>query len=222
MKSKFLLLVLTLLVSAAGQAQTRVRLPVWTFHQDSARIYGLSLGLTSNEKKRQVVSTGIHVELLGLGIIFPMLGRSPLTGEQPGAPMDRDRFSEKVYGLNISPLGTFTDNLHLYGVSINGVSSLSRYAAGITLAGLYNYARTCYGVQASLLGNEDGRLYGIQAGLFNTVHDVAKGLQLGAVNASGSHTGLQVGLFNRARRLKGLQLGIWNVNEKRKLPLVNW
>jgi hypothetical protein len=34
--------------------------------------------------------------------------------------------------------------------------------------------------------------------------------------------GLQIGLFNRCVELNGLQIGLWNVNEKRKLPIVNW
>ncbi len=34
--------------------------------------------------------------------------------------------------------------------------------------------------------------------------------------------GLQIGVVNKAKRLRGIQLGIWNINERRKLPLINW
>ena len=42
------------------------------------------------------------------------------------------------------------------------------------------------------------------------------------VNRQHKVNGLQIGLFNRCVELNGFQIGLWNVNEKRKLPIVNW
>jgi hypothetical protein len=35
-------------------------------------------------------------------------------------------------------------------------------------------------------------------------------------------SGLQIGIVNKSKNLRGIQIGIWNVNQKRKLPLLNW
>jgi hypothetical protein len=48
------------------------------------------------------------------------------------------------------------------------------------------------------------------------------GTALGIQNQAHKVNGLQIGLFNRCVELNGLQIGLWNVNEKRKLPIVNW
>ena len=34
--------------------------------------------------------------------------------------------------------------------------------------------------------------------------------------------GLQIGVVNKSKNLRGIQIGIWNVNQKRRLPLINW
>jgi hypothetical protein len=48
------------------------------------------------------------------------------------------------------------------------------------------------------------------------------GVELGLQNQAHRMNGLQLGLFNRCVELNGLQIGLWNVNEKRRLPFVNW
>jgi hypothetical protein len=49
------------------------------------------------------------------------------------------------------------------------------------------------------------------------------GVQLGGLaNFSKKMDGLQIALFNKSENFRGLQIGLWNVNQKRKLPFINW
>jgi hypothetical protein len=42
------------------------------------------------------------------------------------------------------------------------------------------------------------------------------------LNTTENLFGLQIGLYNTSENLFGLQIGIWIVNQKRKLPFINW
>jgi hypothetical protein len=66
------------------------------------------------------------------------------------------------------------------------------------------------------------KVNGLAINLFANKYYVANGVELGIQNQAHKVNGLQVGLFNRCVELNGLQIGLWNVNEKRKMPLINW
>lgn len=59
-------------------AQNKTRFPVWTFHDDSTNINGLSAGLNSTFKISQVKVNGINFELLGFGFLAPLFPQSPV------------------------------------------------------------------------------------------------------------------------------------------------
>jgi hypothetical protein len=100
------------------------------------------------------------------------------------------------------------------------------------------YVKTIYGLQIGIVNMDEGYIiYGLDisfagnesvvngAGislLMNT-HHIVNGLTVASV---GNHNiicrGVQVGLINTCSKLTGLQFGLWNVNQKRKLPLINW
>ena len=78
---------------------------------------------------------------------------------------------------------------------------------GVSLSGFMSMGEKLNGLSVNLLWN---RYYHVN------------GVTIGVVNSSVLTKGVQIGLINRTRRLKGLQIGLWNVNDKRKLPLINW
>ncbi len=50
-----------------------------------------------------------------------------------------------------------------------------------------------------------------------------KGIQLAMIrNTAQEMRGVQIGLTNKSDDFRGIQIGLWNVNQKRKLPFVNW
>jgi len=78
------------------------------------------------------------------------------------------------------------------------------------------------GVTSSLIFGSGSFINGLALNLmWNRYHKV-NGLSIGLLNQSGETKGLQIGLINKSVKLKGLQVGLWNINESRKLPLINW
>ena len=72
------------------------------------------------------------------------------------------------------------------------------------------------------LFNDAYYMNGLQVGFSNNGHKI-KGLQIGILgNNTHEMKGVQIGLINKSKKLKGLQIGLWNVNQKRKLPFINW
>ena len=78
---------------------------------------------------------------------------------------------------------------------------------GLSLAGGWNIIDEQNGLQLAFIANSSYYL---------------KGFYISAFNYANTGSGLQIGLFNNAKIYKGIQLGLWNVNQKRKLPIVNW
>jgi hypothetical protein len=205
-------MLITSITAASAQSPKRTnRFPVGTFHKKNQNINGLSVGLYSGygdfgDSMRNVTSNGIRLEVLGGGILVPLIPSSPISDSEEGfKTMMATPASERINGFNLSPAGTVCDCI------VNGIS------AG--LIGQIN--RQVSGVSASLVMNLVERHNGIQIAMFNESYAM-NGLQIGLSNYGNRARGLQIGLFNQSKNFKGIQLGLWNRNQKRKLPILNW
>jgi hypothetical protein len=97
-----------------------------------------------------------------------------------------------VNGVTISPLGLIQEG------TVNGIS----------ITPWFSYIESVNGVHLSI---------------FNSFIMKQNGLNVSLTGSSiRQMNGVQIGLFNRCKELRGIQIGLWNVNQKRKLPLINW
>lgn len=218
-----LILFLSLNNNALGQAKLhKSHFPIWTFHQDSIDINGLSVGiLTYNDKPMLTNTNGIKFELIGMGIIFPLIPRSPIVeNDSSFVKLKLEPLSERINGFNLSTTGTSCHCL-TNGVNAGLIGQINYQVNGISVSvvGILNQKHN--GIMASWF-NEAYYINGLQVGLTN-LGQKAKGLQIGILNnKSKDLKGVQISLFNKADKLRGIQVGLWNVNDKRKLPFINW
>jgi hypothetical protein len=197
--------------------------PVWSYHQDSINIHGVSLGLwTLYNQNRTTNTNGIKFELLGVGIGMPL--SPPISDyeniDSNALKLSKRPLSEKINGLNLSVTGT---NCHCKtnGISTGFIGQYNYQVNGISSTLILNYTQIQNGLMASLF-NDAYKMNGVQIGASNYGHKTI-GIQLGIIsNSSNEMRGVQIGLFNTAMHLKGIQIGLWNVNQKRKLPFINW
>lgn len=206
----------------AQDAPRKTHFPVWTFQQKNVNIYGISAGLiTLEDGVRNVRSNGIRIEPLGLGIGFGFMGNDPIakTDDEYQKKMS-EPLSEKINGFNLSPAGTIC-NCTINGISAGLIGQLGRQVNGVSIS-MINVFQLHNGLQMGAT-NDAYAMHGVQMAMFFNSAIKAKGLQISLLNNHAEKaTGLQIALLNRTQQLKGLQIGLWNINQKRKLPLVNW
>lgn len=214
---------LLILSSTCTFGQIRTRLPIWTFNTTNTNVYGLSLGYTTTDKIEKVTSNGLRFELIGWGILLPLIDNSPLADSDSTHRIVMTLpYAERINGINLSPLGTGCD-CKVNGLNIYGVGSIIKQVNGISASFIMNFAEVQNGIQGSIFFNWTYNLTGLQAAFIaNTNARTVKGLQISAQNKTRNLVGLQIGLFNKTTTIKGLQVGLWNVNEKRKFPLINF
>jgi hypothetical protein len=217
------LTVLLVLAVTNLSGQIKTRLPVWTFNTHDTKVFGLSVGLTTTEKIKNVHSNGLRFELLGFGILLPLIPESPLAkNDSLHALVMKSPYAEKINGINLSPLGTGCD-CKVNGFNIYGVGSITRQVNGISAGVVMNFAEVQNGIQGGLFFNLTYNLSGLQlAFISNANSGIVKGVQISALNVTSDLRGLQIGIYNRTTRIRGLQIGLWNVSEKRKRPIINF
>ncbi|HIE45723.1 MAG TPA: hypothetical protein EYP87_06090 [Flavobacteriaceae bacterium] len=228
-KSLLVLIIILMTLNVSGQNYNdKTRWLFGTFHTQNTTINGISVGAFPrfDNKMRFVRTNGIRLEVPGIGLLGFMAN---------GSLLPYGKTQEIVNGINISGgtlgameyngiiLGFATQNGNLNnGIAIAGMINSIDNSNGIQATFLLNEAENMNGIQLAI-GNTTNYLNGIQIGGSNNVDNGMNGLQVGAANyADGKMTGLQIGLFNRSYNSKGIQIGFWNVNEKRKLPIINW
>lgn len=88
--------------------KTKNYFPIWTFHQDSINIHGISIGLWSlNNPPRFTNTNGIKFELIGIGMFLPLIPQSPIVNSDSAyLKLKIEPLSEKINGLNLSTTGT--------------------------------------------------------------------------------------------------------------------
>lgn len=161
-------------------------------------IYGVSFGPVGSESICNVSylrkSHGLNFQLIGQGLFIPL---------------NIQEFSFDSLLLKPDTLLFTTQNarsLH-NGLLLSIFGTYTDFSNGIVLSAGCSFGRKVNGLAFNLFANKYYVVNGVELGIQNQAHQV---------------NGLQIGLFNRCVVLNGLQIGLWNVNEKRKLPIVNW
>jgi hypothetical protein len=210
------------LATNAQRSHRRNYFPIWTFHQDSIRIHGVSIGLlTDNVSPGNTLTNGMRIELLGLGFLLPLMPSSPVADSEEELESVFVRgISQKVNGINLSTTGT-TGSCYVNGISAGAVGQILLQVNGVAVSGLMNLIQKQNGLMLAFF-NHAYIINGSQMGCSNRATELC-GLQLAAIsNYALKGKGLQIGLINRCEELRGLQIGLWNVNQRRRMPLVNW
>ena len=218
-----IILFLFLTINSFGQVQKKKNyFPIWTFHKDSINIHGISLGLWSfNSKPRYTNTNGIKFELIGVGIVIPLIPRSPIVEtDSDFVKLKLVPLSERINGLNLSTSGTLCHCL-TNGLTAGFIGQINFQVNGISTSLFMNFSQKHNGVMTALF-NDAYYMDGLQVGFSNNGYKT-KGVQIAILgNNSNEIKGVQIGLINKSKRLKGIQIGLWNVNQRRKLPLINW
>jgi hypothetical protein len=198
------------------------KFPIWTYHQKNVNIYGVSLGIgTGSQTPKSTNTNGAKIELIGFGILMPLMPDSPVAeSDSVFQGLRKEPISETINGLAISATGTFCDCV-TNGVSAGFIGQYNYKINGISGALVMNMLQIQNGIQLAFLFNETYKSNGIQIGLSNFAYK-KRGMQLGAFNGSEDIRGVQLGAFNRSKNLRGVQVGLWNVNQRRKMPFINW
>ncbi|MEM0577539.1 LA_2272 family surface repeat-containing protein [Flavobacterium polysaccharolyticum] len=217
------ILFLLLTISSYGQiGKKKNYFPIWTFHQDSINIHGLSIGLWSfNSEPRHTNTNGIKLELIGIGIGIPLIPRSPIVETDSAfIKLEKEPLSERINGLNLSASGSACHCL-TNGLTAGFIGQIHFQVNGISTSLFMNFTQRHNGLMTALF-NDAYYMNGLQVGLGNNGFKT-KGVQIGGIgNYAREMKGVQIGLYNKSEKFKGIQIGLWNVNQKRKLPLINW
>lgn len=191
------LLVMALVLSAlnAGAKEKKTRFPVGTFHQNNVNICGISGGLSYIPKMPQNVSThGINLSLIGEGILAFAIPCSPIPNDDSSfnTVWDGDTMVHKIDGINLSGSGTM-GYCNINGLSAGFCAQVVNKVNGASAVIMQNYVQVSNGIQASFMITEAYKM-----------------------------RGLQIGAYNKSHHTRGIQIGLWNVNERRKMPFINW
>lgn len=182
---------------------------LWSHHEDSVNVVGLSVGGSNFFKETTCTKTqGIRISVLGEGIAAFMLPRAPLPTSR--AEYDSSMIYEppiEVNGISLSGTGDLFES-NINGVIIGGMAHVTNKSNGYSMTLMYNFAVRHQGVQVATAINMAYVIRGIQMSIIGNEAEELRGLQLG--------------IRNRSKNTKGIQVGLWNINEKRKLPLINW
>lgn len=204
----------------------KLRLPLWSFHEHNANIYGLSIGAYSYENDyRNTISNGVRLELPGVGM-FALTGfmNAPpnirVDSLHRGFKRSDFEFSEIINGLNLSS-GSWGD-INYNGLAIALVTQHGNLCNGVSVVGLFSSLDKVNGVAASMAMNNVLHMNGLQIALFNNRAILMTGIQVSGYNEAKKCKGVQIGIVNKTENSKGVQIGLLNINEHRTLPLINW
>lgn len=204
---RIFLLSLMMLVFLQAQGQHhKSYFPLWTYHQSDIRIYGVGVGWLPIYETVNTTTNGLRLEVPGPGLFLAFIPRAPWDtahGHADPAP-PKHKQPEKVNGLNLSALGSMCYRVN--GISLGTIAQINWRVNGISVSGGMNLAEKHNGIQVAAMS------------LSEEMH----GLQIGISVASEYMRGVQFGFMTSSKNTRGLQFGLWNVNEKRKLPIVNW
>jgi len=164
-------------------------------------IYGLSLGLVGSETicniKGVKNSHGINIQLIGQGIFLP--------------------FNFITFRYENS----FKNDSSWMVSSFNTIDFKTRHN-GLLVSTFGTMTDEINGFSVSALSSMGHRINGFSFNLFMNLYTFQNGVSISLYNASHKLNGIQIGLINKSTEVNGLQIGLWNVNEKRKLPFLNW
>ena len=141
---------------------------------------------------------GLGLGMNGLGIFFPFLMLVNVgsidSWSFSDVPVDKlPKKMNKINGVQVSIINMEPTVTNGLELNVSSNIGASSVINGVSISPLYNFHHTSNGFVISPLAN-----------------------------ISQKCRGLQIALFNSCKDSKGLQIGFWNVNQKRKLPFVNW
>lgn len=164
-------------------------------------IYGLAFGLVGSETICNIVGTkkshGINLQIIGQGFFIPL--------------------NRKAFGYKSTLQGDSS-----WMVKSKNPSDYKAIHNGLLLSSFGTLTDKTNGIVLSSWCSLGYEMNGITINLISSKYVSLNGLSISINNEANSVKGVQVGIINRTSRLKGFQIGIWNVNDKRKLPLINW
>jgi hypothetical protein len=226
MKKIALLIATILIVVGITYAQTVEKIKVinfFAFKQTVHKTNGVKIGIAAiDSNANSSVTNGLNLEIIGVGLIIPIIPRSPIA-ENDSEYIEAKKYycGAKINGLNISASGNAL-NAKINGISIGYVGQIQYKVNGFSATSFTNFVQEHNGVMAAIFINHSYKMNGVQIGIFNGVN-IGNGIQIGGrINVAEKFSGVQIALHNVAKNLKGIQIGLWNVNQKRKLPLINW
>lgn len=168
---------------------------------------GLGIGIQSLKYESDTLTTvvnGLNVELLGVGLLLPMVGSDPLLPyNMRGEDLNEERLDSLINSLEDKR----PYQINGVALSLGGLAGHEIDMNGLNLSGLNTFTSSLNGFSASLLMNFTGRM---------------RGVSIGVINKTLETKGVQIGLVTHTERLDGVQIGLWNRNEKRALPFFNW
>lgn len=220
-----LMVAISLLVSktvAQNQIKTKV-FSIFAFKQKVHKTNGVKIGIASIDTNAiSSVTNGLNLELIGVGLLIPLIPRSPIAENDSEYVEAKKYYSgAKINGLNISASGNAL-NAKINGISIGYVGQIQYSVNGFSATSFTNLVQEHNGIMCAIFINDAYAMNGLQIGILNGVKN-GNGIQIGGrINVARNFNGLQIALHNVAKNLKGIQIGLWNVNQKRKLPLFNW
>jgi hypothetical protein len=240
MKTKIVTLIYLITATVFAQdsiSNHKTKFPIWTFHQNNVTTHGLSLGLASweGDKPRNVNTNGIKIEAIGLGLLVPLIPKSPVVETDSSfVKLKKEPLSEKINGVALSASGTVCNCL-TNGISAGFLGQINSYVNGVSAILAFNFSQKNNGLMLAAFNdayimnglqlgfsNNGFKSKGLQVGILSNSNRSISGMQLGTYNKSENLKGIQIGIFNVSEKTRGLQIGFWNINEKRSLPFINW
>jgi hypothetical protein len=194
-------LILTIFLTINLYGQDKIRPILWFGPANNVAVYGVSISPIVFKLPTNSVVNGINIEGFGIPLFLYMIPHDPA-----------DRIDSITIGKDFNVNGL---NLALAGILQRGTVN------GVAATILYSFINQVNGAEISLFFNIAYKLNGLSISLNNSTVEL-NGLQIGFFNKAKKTRGLQLGVINRTNHLKGLQIGFWNINEKRKLPIINW
>lgn len=206
MKKVLYLLFLVIPICINGQV-SKNRQVAWVIPSVGTRINGLAAGLMinslkSNDSVLTTIVNGLNAEIVGAGFFLPLAPRSPVYFEDDEFYENQknidsiihsyDYVKYKINGLNCSLGGLGGHDIHVNGVNLSFLNTLTGKTNGLSACVLINTTVVSNGVSLAVLIN-------------NTIQT----------------KGLQIGLFNKTKKLRGIQIGLWNKNGKIGFPIIN-
>lgn len=211
MQRKILLFISILLIYTCHAQNDSVhfkrRNVIWFTPSGVNQINGVAIGPLESlvlKKCNQTVN-GITLNLIGVGILMPLIPYDPNDDNFDKLKSDTAVFKGIDDEIKNSSHAEKSDTHNGIVLSLAGA-----------VTGKVN------GIYASGFCAMTGEVKGLVMAPFMNISFHVKGVSIGGFNSVAKMKGLQIGIINKAANLKGLQIGIWNRTRKRKMPLFNW
>lgn len=155
------------------------------FYSDAPKAYGLDIGglaaVVRDDMKGWQMSGLFNYNLGDVYGLQATLGANICRGSVYGCDLGLLALRERMVGFDAEFLGSA--QLEMCGVQIGGLANVYGVESrGVSIAGLTNVSKAAYGVQLALAFNMTEELHGCQIALVNYAELCPNGFQIGLVN----------------------------------------